>query len=95
MRCPNCQNEEHDVLLIDCTLVGEARERRRFCYACRPVARSRYAGMHQMAIAKLGMNERDEAWAARRYVPDRRASYSAAERIFDLTAGTPLNARIS
>jgi hypothetical protein len=65
---PNCGNEQAEVPLIDCSLpFGEARDRIRYCYACRPVARSRYAGMHHMAIARLPIEERDEAWAARRY----------------------------
>ena len=66
---------------------GDVRDRTRYCYACRPIAKSRYVGMHPRSIAKLPPEERDEAWAARRYVPDRRGMCAIEERIFDLTAG--------
>lgn len=42
MRCPNCAGET-EVLLIDCRLPGEERERVRYCYKCRPQARHAYA----------------------------------------------------
>ena len=98
MRCPNCQCEEHDVLLIDCSLpLEEVRERLRFCYDCRPEAHHPYACCFPRIImaSNLPDEEKQKALAARRYVPDYRAAYSVAERIFDLTAGTPPNVMIS
>lgn len=88
MLCPNCGSEA-SVLLIDCSLpYGELRDKIRLCYTCCPIARSRFAGMHHLAIAKLSLEERNEAFAARRYVPDRRGTYPLEERVFDLVAGS-------
>ena len=81
MRCPNCQSEKHDVLLIDCSLpFSEARDRLRYCYACRLEAQHAYAGCLSRVIMASGLCEKEKraALAARRYVVDRSQSYPLA-----------------
>ena len=90
MRCPNCQNEEHDVLLIDCSLTfGEARDRLRYCHSCKPEARHELAGYAPRMLTRMNLTEeaRRAALAARRYVVDRSRSYPLAQRLADLAGG--------
>ena len=90
MRCPNCQSEEHDVLLIDCSLpFGEERDRLRYCYSCRLEARHELAGYAPWMLARMNLAEEvlRAALAARRYVVDRSQSYPLAERLADLAGG--------
>jgi hypothetical protein len=84
--CPNCNNPNAGVLLIDCRLRDEERERRRFCYACRPEAWHPYANCLPQIIASLNISESEKqaAFAARRFAPDRRTTYSIEERLIDL-----------
>jgi hypothetical protein len=84
--CPNCNNPDGEVLLIDCTLSGEERKRQRFCYACRPEARHPYANCLPQIIAILDIpeSEKQAAFRARRFAPDRSATYSIEERLIDL-----------
>ena len=86
MVCPNCNNPDAEVLLIDCSLRGEERERRRFCYECRPEARHPYANSLPQIIRKADIPEPEKqaAFRARRFAPDRSATYSIEERLIDL-----------
>jgi hypothetical protein len=91
-RCPNCGNEQTKVLLIDCSLpFGEARDRLRYCFSCRPEAQHPYAGCFPRVImaSSLSDEEKRKALAARRYVVDRSQSYPLAERIIDLGPVNP------
>jgi hypothetical protein len=85
MICTNC-GAEADVLLIDTTLIGEARRRLRFCGSCRPEAQHPYAGCLPQVIMASSQpdEEKRKALAARRYVVDRSQSYALVERIIDL-----------
>jgi hypothetical protein len=86
-RCPNCGNEQAEVLLIDCTLpFGEVRDRTRYCYQCKQEARHEYAGCLPRVImaSSLSPDEKQKALTARRFTPDRRAEYPIAARIIDL-----------
>lgn len=87
MRCPNCDGFS-TVLYIDCRLPLGSREREttRYCASCRPKAVHSLAGhtprmLHAMNLPKHVLRA---ALAARRYVMDRRMSYSMEERLFDL-----------
>jgi hypothetical protein len=84
-RCPSCGNERAEVLLIDTTLSGAAREQR-FCYSCKPEARHELAGYAPRMLARMNLpvEVRRAALAARRYVVDRTQSYPLADRIIDL-----------
>ena len=86
MNCPNCNNPNADVLLIDCSLCGEERKRQRFCYACRPEARHPYANCLPQIIRKANIpeSEKQAAFRARRFAPDHTATYSIEERLIDL-----------
>ena len=86
MVCPNCNNPDAEVLLIDCSLCGEERKRRRFCYACRPEARHPYANCLPQIISKANIPEAEKraALLARRFAPDLSATYSIEERLIDL-----------
>src|SRR6266478_4338603 len=88
MTCPNCGCEDHEFLLIDCRLpLGSVeRETIRYCFSCRPSARHPYANCLPQIIRNADILEAEKktALAARRYVVDRRASYSIVERLFDL-----------
>lgn len=86
MLCPNCGSTQHEFLLIDCTLSGEARERIRYCFDCKKEARHPYANCLPQVIRNLDIPEAEKqaAFRARRYAVDRRASYPIAERLFDL-----------
>jgi hypothetical protein len=85
MICTNC-GAETDVLLIDTTLIGEARRRLRFCRSCRPEAQHPYASCLPRVIvaSSLSDEEKRKALSARRYAADYRAIYSIAERVIDL-----------
>ena len=94
MKCPNCGCNT-DVLLIDCRLPLGSHEREtvRYCAECRPEAVHEYANCLPQIIRKANIpeSEKEAAFRARRFAPDRLASYPVKERLFDLglTAGIP------
>lgn len=92
MNCPNC-NSDSDVLLIDCTLPlgSPKRESTRYCYSCKPEAFHQYANCLPQVIRKANIPEAEKqaAFRARRFAPDRCATYSFEERLIDLAGPIP------
>jgi phytoene/squalene synthetase len=84
LKCPNCGGEA-EVLLIDCSLPYESRNRR-FCYSCKPEAAHELAGHAPRVLVRMNLPEEvlRAALAARRYVVDRSSSYPLVERLVDL-----------
>lgn len=85
--CPNCNNLDAQLLLIDTQAPLDSPERqRRFCYSCVPEARHPYANCLPQIIrnADIPEVEKQAAFRARRFAPDRTATYSIAERLADL-----------
>ena len=96
MRCPNCDSQNNEFLLVDCALpLGEARDRLRYCHSCKPEALHELAGYAPRMLARMGLPAEvlRAALAARRYVADKRQSYPLAQRIADLAG--PVNPRIN
>jgi len=84
LKCPNCGGDA-EMLLIDCSLPHESRDRR-FCRSCKPEAAHELAGHAPRVLVRLNLPKEvlEAALAARRYVVDRSQSYLMAERLIDL-----------
>jgi hypothetical protein len=72
--CPNCNNPEAEVLLIDTHLPlgSKARRKTRYCYSCRPEARHYLSHLLPQWLYKMDLSRRIllAALEARCYAPD-------------------------